>query len=153
MLGKLTLIDMQIIIRKAHPSDFEQIYKLNRDELGYDYSAYRTERKLIRLLYSSTDMVYVAVIKGCVVGYIHACDYDTLYAPHLKNIMGLAVSSEHRRIGVGRMLIQAIEKWAIDTGADGVRLTSGTDREGAHLFYQSMGYKKERLHYSFKKLF
>ena len=44
--------------------------------------------------------------KRRVIGYAHLVDYDVLYAPSMKNIMGIAVSPQYRRKGVGRVLLE-----------------------------------------------
>lgn len=43
---------------------------------------------------------------------------------HMKNIMGIAVSSNFRKMGIGKALLDSVEHWARDTGASGVRLVS-----------------------------
>ncbi|MDD5864623.1 MAG: GNAT family N-acetyltransferase [Firmicutes bacterium] len=143
---------MAVTIRQAVPSDAGAIARLSRDDLGYDYPAEQTERKLQAVLHSSRDRVYVAEADGSVVGYIHANDYDLLYAPSMKNILGIAVSERYRREGVGKRLIGAVEDWARQTGAAGIRLVSGAQRTGAHAFYRSCGFGSEREQIHFQKV-
>ena len=142
-----------IKIRTAVIADSGDICGLSARELGYSYPAEKTREKLEKLLESASDRVFVAECGGRVVGYIHACDYDVLYAPHMKNIMGIAVSSDHRRMGIGKALISAVEQWAAETGAEGIRLNSGKTREGAHAFYRSIGFKGDKEQLNFKKYF
>ena len=87
------------------------------------------------------------------VGYIHANSYDLIYAPHMKNIMGIAVLSSHKRYGIGRALLQQVEKWAQSSGATGVRLVSGITRADAHAFYHSCGYTGDKEQLNLKKMF
>ena len=56
--------------------------------IGYDYSEEAARIQLEYLLNDTNHKIYVAVIEDEVVGYIHANNYDLLYAPHMKNIMG-----------------------------------------------------------------
>ena len=93
---------MTFHIREAEEADTEGICILNQNELGYSYPPEKTKEKLTALLKSKKDKIFVAEAEGRIAGYIHACDYDTLYMPHLKNIMGIAVSGEYRRQGIGR---------------------------------------------------
>ncbi len=145
---------MSIIeIREAISDDYQSLYELNRDEMGYDYPLDKTKEKLLRLLQSSSDKIFVAVDGGKVIGYIHVNDYDTLYAPHFKNVMGIAVSAEYKRKGVGRALISKAEEWARESGAEGIRLVSGSSRTGAHEFYRRCGYEGGKTQLNFKKLF
>lgn len=140
-------------IRECQIEDCDSIHKLNCSEIGYDYSIEKTMEKLIHLIKSDSDKIIVATVSNIVVGYIHANDYDVIYAPHMKNIMGIAVSSEFKKQGIGRALLTEIEKWAKKTEACGVRLVSGSTRTGAHEFYRHCGYDGGKQQVNFKKIF
>lgn len=143
---------MTFQIREAGEADAEGICRLNRDGLGYDYPPEKTAEKLKLLLQSEKDKIFVAEVEGRLAGYVHACDYDTLYMPHFKDIMGIAVLREHRRKGIGRALLTAVENWAEEMGAEGVRLVSGETRTEAHEFYQLCGYVSRKNQKNFHKL-
>ena len=142
----------ELNIRCCKLSDSLVIQKLNASELGYDYPIAHTEEKLRELLECSSQRIFVAEMSGEIVGYVHACDYDLIYAPHMKNILGIAVSSEYRRRGIGKALLTAVEEWAHETGADGVRLTSGEERTDAHEFYKCCGYSCNKKQINFSKV-
>ena len=142
---------LDYIIRECALSDAQALSRLNRDELGYDYSPELTSEKLNLLLSSASDKIFVAEADNTVIGYIHANDYDLLYAPHMKNIMGIAVSSSYRHCGIGRALLQKVEEWAISTGAESVRLVSGSERKDAHEFYKKCGYVQNKEQLNFRK--
>lgn len=144
---------MSAVIRPATPEDAAALTRLNREEMGYNYPEEDTKRQLEKLLTDGGNRIYVAEADGTVVGYVHANDYDLLYAPHMKNIMGIAVSSGFRRSGIGRLLLEAVEQWAAQTGACGVRLVSGASRTGAHGFYRACGYQETKEQKNFKKYF
>jgi len=144
---------MKLQIRRARLSDAEALCQLDRQDLGYDYPLEQTRSKLEKILAQETDRVFVAELDGAVVGYVHANDYDALYAPPMKNIMGIAVSAACRKQGIGRALLAAVEAWARESGAAGVRLVSGAARTGAHDFYRRCGYGSEKQQLNFKKLF
>lgn len=141
------------VIREARVQDAAAIANLSCKCLGYEYDEEKTARKLRILLEGGRDRIFVAVFSGKVAGYIHANDYDTLYFDHMKNVMGIAVSDEYRRYGVGRALLEAVEEWARESGACGVRLVSGASRSGAHSFYRACGYGSGRQQLNFKKMF
>ncbi len=144
---------MKIVIRECKPKDYMDIVLLNKNEMGYEYPAEDTQKQLKQLLNDSNHKIYVAIVADKIVGYIHANNYELLYAPYLKNIMGIAVSSDFRKNGIGKMLLNVVEKWAKDTGAYGVRLVSGSTRIGAHAFYTSCGYNGNKKQNNFKKIF
>lgn len=140
-------------IREAVESDVSAIWQLNSNELGYQYSLDGTVQNVTKLLSSNADKIFVAILDGSVVGYVHANDYDLLYAPHMKNIMGIAVSGGHKRKGIGRALLQQVENWARETGAFGIRLVSGSTRTDAHAFYRRCGYEGSKEQINLKKMF
>ncbi len=144
---------LNVQIRECETFDYKEIYKLNTVEMGYDYPEEKTRIKLQALLKSDKDKIFVACVDEVVVGYIHANDYDVIYAPHMKNIMGIAVLSEFKRMGIGRELLTAVENWAENTGADGVRLASGSARVDAHQFYKNCGYTGDKTQVRFMKIF
>lgn len=144
---------MKVTIRECQYQDIEDIYLLNKNEMGYDYPLEKTRKKIECLLKSKHDKIYVAEIEHKVVGYIHANDYDVIYMDHLKNIMGIAVSQEYRRFGIGRRLLLSVEDWARDNDAKGVRLVSGETRLDAHEFYKHCGYISKKKQLNFMKWF
>lgn len=144
---------MEITIREVQLDDYIEIYQLNCDEMGYDYPMESTKEKLAKLISSNRDKIYVAVCGESIVGYVHANDYDTIYMPHMKNIMGIAVDASHKRQGIGRCLLEKVEEWAKETGAEGVRLVSGSTRVEAHSFYRSCGYCGDKMQLNLKKMF
>lgn len=116
---------MEFKIRECRVEDFEAIYSLNKKELGYDYPMENTRDKLVQLIGDSTNKIYVATLLDVVIGYVHATDYDVLYAPHMKNIMGIVVTQEFKNYGIGRALLEKVEDWAKNTNATEV-LTEDT---------------------------
>lgn len=144
---------MSFLIREFNLEDSLAIYHLNKDEMKYDYPLEETFVKLMHIKESHTDKIFVAVIDCDVVGYVHANDYDTIYAPHMKNIMGIAVNKNYKRQGIGKALLAKVEQWAKESGAYGVRLVSGEMRTEAHAFYRHCGYGNERHQINFKKVF
>lgn len=142
---------MKIEIRKACINDAEAICQISSNDLGYPCSPEQIEAKL-RKLDHSREEVFVAVTgENHVAGYIHVQKYDVLYAETLANILGLAVRSELRKNGIGRLLVEEMERWAIGCGIHRIRLNSGISRKGAHEFYRNLGYGEEKEQIRFIK--
>ena len=144
---------MDTQIRLCALDDASAIYELNRQEMWYDYPVEKTTEKLSQLLKSKADRIFVAVANGTVVGYIHARDYDVVYAPQYKDILAIAVFSDYKKNGIGRALLTTVENWAKESGAAGIRLVSGSVRTGAHEFYRHCGYNGDKQQINFKKVF
>lgn len=142
---------INVLIRPARLSDASAIKMLSRDCLGYDFPEDVLRQKLGRALADDAQRVWVAEVDGKVVGYLHAEGYDVLYAPHMKNILGIAVSGDCRRQGIGCRLLEALEDWGRETGAKLIRLNSGEIRTEAHAFYRSCGYFSNKKQLNFKK--
>ncbi len=138
------------MIREANVNDYTDIHKICCQDLGYTCNADLVKERL-KNLDSSRERVFVAVMDGKVVGYVHAEKYNTLYFESLVNILGLAVSKAYRRKGCGKALMNAVENWAKVCGIHAVRLNSGKARTEAHKFYRSIGYDNEKAQIRFFK--
>ena len=137
-------------IREAAVSDADAIAAICSADLGYPCTVSLVRRKL-ESLDPRREAVYVAVAGGAVVGYVHVEKYDVLYFETMANILGLAVRSAYRHIGVGRALVAAAEAWALQNGIKMMRLNSGKDRSNAHDFYRNLGYTSEKEQIRFMK--
>jgi len=87
----------------------------------------------------------VAEEAGQVVGFLDARltkPFDPMYRPATYCfIADVAVAEEHRGRGVGRALMEAVEKWAAESGAEFVLLEYHAGNERAAEFYAELGYR------------
>ena len=132
-----------MIIREATIEDAFAICNISCADLGYDCSCEFVSTRISNLD-KGREKVFVAEVNEIVAGYIHAEKYQTLYFEPMINILGLAVSSEFRRRGIGRMLLKRAERWANEVGIHKTRLNSGASRKETHSFYRAMGYNNEK---------
>ena len=139
-----------MIIRKANGQDASAICKISSDDLGYICDVELVSRRLFDLD-DRREAVLVVEIDNNVVGYVHAELYKLLYYESMVNILGIAVSSDYRRRGVGKLLLEYVENWAKELGINMVRLNSGGARKEAHAFYRAMGYDSEKEQIRFIK--
>lgn len=140
-------------IRSCTHEDAAEIQMINSAVMGYDFPVEDTEKKIRMLMSDPQNKILVAEMDGIVTGYIHLNDYDVLYFPKMKNILCLAVLPEYQRLGIASGLLEAAERWAIDSGAAGIRLDSGAERVPAHFCYEKAGYKNIKMHKYFRKVF
>ena len=87
------------------------------------------------------------------VGFIHASNHDPVYAPPMKDIMALAIYDDYRHKGIGKQLVAAVEEWAVQTGAHGLRVNSGIEQKSAVVFYKSCGFDYIKTLYNLRKMF
>lgn len=140
-------------IRKARLNDYEDLAKLNID-LGYDYPVEKVKKNLKNILDKNIDHIYVAVNENDhPIGFIHFGSYDLIYFDNLIDIIGLVVSNDHRKKGIGKKLLEVAENYGKTNGYSGVRLVSGEDRIEAHKFYEKCGYHSRKDQKNFIKIF
>ena len=143
---------MNITIRRCMVSDTKPIYELCRTELGYDFPEAQVEANIRRMMGQSNNLLLVAELGSEVVGFIHAHSHEPVYAPPMKSVVALAVRPEYRNHGLGHMLVAAVEDWARETGAAGVRVNSNENMNDALHFYKSMGFEYIKTQYNFRKM-
>ena len=138
------------MIREAVVNDYEEMHKICENDLGYECDKEIVQNRLSELNHDR-ESVFVAVIDNKIVGFIHVEKYEVLYAPALANILGLAVSKDHRRQGIGKKLLSAAADWAKSKNIAFIRLNSGGSRKEAHMFYRNNGYSNEKEQLRFIK--
>ena len=137
-------------IREVKITDAEAICRISSKDLGYKCEEEFVKERM-KYLDSSREIVFVAEINDKVAGYVHAEVYSLLYFESMVNILGLAVSSDCRRQGVGKALMKQVEEWAKIRGIKEVRLNSGGTRKEAHDFYRAIGFDDEKVQIRFLK--
>jgi len=144
---------MDLLIRDAVDDDYESIYLLNLNGLGYDYPKEQTKQRLAQMVKSTVCKIMIAECNGVIAGYIHTEDYEVTYSDSLKNILAIAVDDRFRGNGIGRALLSAVEAWAKETGSVGIRLNSSMARTEAHKFYETCGYVNRKAQKNYVKIF
>lgn len=139
------------IIRNAKSTDAGKLAQICKKDLGYNCNAEMVQRGL-SLLDDTREQIFVAEVNDNVVGFVHIELYNLIYCEKGTNILGLAVSSDYQRQGIGRALMQRAEEWAKENGASFVRLNSGFARKEAHKFYRLLGYDNEKEQIRFMKM-
>jgi GNAT superfamily N-acetyltransferase len=127
--------------RLATPSDATAIAALVT-QLGYPTAGPEMQGRLARLLSHPEHTMVVAQSAGEVVGMAsaevgHALESDGTYG----RITALVVDERWRGRGLGRLLMQRMERWCRERGAHRLTLTSGDHRVDAHKFYEAIGYR------------
>ena len=127
------------ILRLAVAGDAAALAAL-AGELGYPAEPSELGWRLESL--PSDDEVWVAVVDGEVVGWIHCAVRRSLVVEPNVEIRGIVVGERWRHRGVGRRLMELAERLAAEHGLSAVRLRSGAQRDGAHAFYRALGYRE-----------
>lgn len=135
------LDEASFAIRAGRPSDAPALARL-LGEMDYPTDA---SHMLDRLSGMDTlrDLVLVATIGDEPVGMaaLHVIPQLHRDAP-LARISSVAVARSLRGRGIGERLMHAVEAEAVARGCDRVELVSRASREGAHRFYERLGYEE-----------
>ena len=141
---------MQPTIRVATPSDAAAIARLTA-ELGYPLDEGAAAQRIAELGAMEREQLLVAEADGAVVAWIHGAMRVSVTAPPTVEIVGLVVEQERRGEGIGSHLVRAIEAWAMERGAERLRVRSQVKRVESHAFYLRRGYEETKRQACFEK--
>jgi len=140
-----------IKIRLARTEDVERITALG-EQLGYPSSPEQVRQRFQQIQHRDDHAVYVAErADGRLVGWVHVFIRQLLVADLHVEIGGLVVDEAHHRRKIGKLLMEQAERWAKEKGCQAVYVRSNVVREGAHAFYERIGYVNIKLSKVFRK--
>jgi RimJ/RimL family protein N-acetyltransferase len=127
-------------IRIAGPRDAEPIATL-LSALGYPHDRDQAAAELLAWAAEAQGEVLVAEADGAAAGFaaVHRIPYFERPGAFAR-VVAVSVDAGHRRAGIGRRLMAAVERWATAHGCVGVEVTSLRSRDDAHRFYHALGY-------------
>lgn len=128
--------------RRATVEDAAEMARLAL-ELGYDCDERSMRRRLLALRTEADHAIFVGVLAGgMVVGFIHMELRRGLLTDPFVEIASFVVASQHRRIGIGRALMDRGHGWAEQLGIGHVRVRTQQHRRDAIAFYERLGYER-----------
>ncbi len=140
-----------MVVRPMTLSDSREVASLS-NQLGYPSSASDIEKRLGTMTQGADFGAFVAeATDRRVVGWIHVYVVQLVEADAYAEIGGLVVDANSRGQGVGKALLAACEKWAIERGYSTMSVHSNMKRSEAPPFYEGMGYNTVKTQYVFHK--
>jgi GNAT superfamily N-acetyltransferase len=142
---------LDVIIRKLEFSDLNDLSDLFVEFTGKqsDLNAMKTQMELI----SRNDdyLVVVASLDNKVIGTAMAIKCLDLVGNCNSFLLveNVVVSSVYRGRGIGKLIMNRIEEFAVLKKCNYIVLVSGNNRSQAHKFYEDLGYSKDNQ--GFKK--
>jgi GNAT superfamily N-acetyltransferase len=134
-------------VRPARLEDADQLAGLF-DQLGHPQTADALRGPIENLLADPRGDVLVAEDRGALLG---AASYFFVPVAHDTRpwcrITALVVDEAHRGRGIGQLLIEAVEKAALNAFCSRVEATSALHRSAAHRFYERLGYGRTSAHF------
>ena len=125
-------------IRAMTVADIDRVSEL-AGELGYDVSPVEVAQRIGSQ--PEDGVALVAVCDGEVAGWIHGLDRRLLQYPRVLEVGGLVVGEQYRGRGIGKGLIDAITAWGAEHGHSRIFVHSNVVRDGAHQFYEDLGFE------------
>ena len=143
-------MDRNIHIRDMESRDYMSVAAVWRDVFGplplADESVVSTCEKMKA---DSRYRVFVADIDGAVVGLVATVESLAINLPNgFIKVNGLGVLPQFQHRGIGRMLMERVEKLAGERNISVVEPGSGFQRTEAHTFYEHLGYRKNAFRFS-----
>lgn len=137
-------------IRQARAEDASALAHMS-DMLGYPCDVAGMAKRLARLDAMPGHRVLVAVdTSDMPQGWIHAFESAQLTSPPFVEIAGLVIDERSRGDGLGRLLVEDVAAWAGRRGIDRLRVHSRTCRDGAHRFYERLGFTRVKTQHVFQ---
>jgi GNAT superfamily N-acetyltransferase len=145
------MIEPLMTIRRASLADAPRLAELS-GVLGYPVAADVLAQRLSRLLARTEHAVLLAEVPPAhIVGWLHGAEQELMEYGRRCEILGLVVDAEHRRHGVGRRLVTAVEEWALQRGLEAVTVRSNVVRPESHPFYEGLGYVHIKTQHAYQK--
>jgi [ribosomal protein S18]-alanine N-acetyltransferase len=137
LLGdKALMTRSELSLRLARLTDAGAIANLSREFIEYGLRWRWTPMRVAASIRAANVNVLVACATDRVVGFgimRYRCD-----DAHLDL---LAVAPPYRRAGIGRQLLQWLEKCAVEAGTFSIDLEVRAQNKGARSFYEQVGYR------------
>lgn len=141
-----------LTVREAAAADAARIAAL-AGQLSYPSTTEEIERRLRELPQDGSHAVFVTEDGARrVVGWAHVFVYRPLEHDAVAEIAGLVVDENCRGAGVGKLLMVAVEHWALRKGLPAIVLRANVIREPAHKFYEKLGYTCIKTQHAFRKI-
>ena len=128
-------------VRPPKRGDYDKMADL-AEQLRYPSTGKQVRMRLDAMANSSHYAVYVAELPGGQIGgWIGLYVFRSVEQDSCAGISGLIIDQRFRSRGIGKVLLDAAEKWARSRGCNAISVHSNVTRERAHQFYARNGYE------------
>jgi GNAT superfamily N-acetyltransferase len=110
-------------------------------QLGYQLAVEEVRRRYDAVTRFESHALIVAEDDGSIVALCHVYARPALDKPPEAVVQALVVDETRRGGGVGKLMMDAAERWAVEQGFDAITLSSHDARSDAHAFYEAFGYE------------
>ena len=135
---------MKTVIRRISQRDIQAAAAIWREVLDVRNATDENVTETYEIMkHDDRYVTFVAEADGKIVGLAAAVKVLAIGHPggYVK-MNGIGVLPEYRHQGIGKQLMEHVERFAVEQGAPYVGLASGINRAEAHAFYERIGYRK-----------
>jgi ribosomal-protein-alanine N-acetyltransferase len=129
-------IEESMVLRAAHRSEASAIATMSRLQVEYGLRWRWTAARIRRCIADKETMVLVASVDGVIQGFavMKFLDDDA-------HLLLLAVQPKARNSGIGRALVEWLEKSCRTAGIQRIRLEVRVSNDAARRFYEALDYR------------
>ena len=138
-----------IQIREISEKDAESVAALST-QLGYESDIKQTSARIKRINNSNENCVFVALLDGEVVGWIHGFYTLRIESDPFIEIGGLIVDEKYRNLKIGKQLIENVNIWAKKHQVEKLKVRCNIKRSESHKFYEQLGFKENKRQIAFE---
>jgi uncharacterized protein YbbK (DUF523 family)/GNAT superfamily N-acetyltransferase len=138
------------LIRPARLEDCEELARLAA-ELGYPCDEAEVRQRISKYLVGQDMVIIVAQLGSGLAGWTSVEIIERFYLPPFAEISGFVVDGRFRGEGIGRLIMSEAELWAASKGVGLLKLKTNVTRQGAHRFYERLGFEKTKEQYIYSK--
>lgn len=130
-----------LIIRSVKIEDSRELLPL-MDQLGYPQDNPSMQKRLKTCIDSGIYYCLITEVESHIVALAFFIIYPSCYKDSNRcSIEALIVNKQHRRQGIGRKLMKAVEELALENNCSSISLISNIHRDKEIIeFYNSLGY-------------
>ncbi|MFA6508202.1 MAG: GNAT family N-acetyltransferase [Treponemataceae bacterium] len=133
------------------PNDVEELFKVFLDwDRGYTFH-YDVFLRSLKEMDHKTTKILTAKENDSIVGYAQMTKCKNLGFEEYYEVVQLLVSEAHRGSGVGKAIMDEVERIAISENIRIIKLSSRIQRSKAHVFYESLGYEMIKVSKFYQK--
>lgn len=134
-----------MMIEKANQSNLDEVCNLAM-KLWPDHNRRELRTEFEEILDSKKDIIYVAVVQGVYVGFIHLSlrfDYvEGSRSSPVGYVEGIYVDEKYRNRGISRKLVEAGERWAKSLGCSEMASDTELTNVESLQFHKKIGFKE-----------
>ena len=128
-----------MIIEKLKLEDLEQVVQLHKLIIPFALDLEVAKETCQKMMQNEDFYLLVAKEEGEVIGTVTGICCKTLATPFFV-VEDMVVRETHRGKGVGRALMEELERISLENHSAYAILVSSGHRKGAHKFYEELGY-------------